>query len=48
MLYHNPIRGEKMNAATFTRRSLLKAGMALGVAALTGIRLTSKAAAAVS
>jgi ferredoxin hydrogenase small subunit len=37
-----------MNATNFTRRSLLKAGMALGAAALLGIRLSSKAAAAIT
>jgi ferredoxin hydrogenase small subunit len=37
-----------VNAVTFTRRSLLKAGMALGIAALFSLRLTSKAAAAVT
>ncbi|MDR1685487.1 MAG: iron hydrogenase small subunit [Desulfovibrio sp.] len=37
-----------MYAVTVTRRSLLKAGMVLGLAALFGIRMTSKAAAAVT
>ncbi|MDR2124195.1 MAG: iron hydrogenase small subunit [Desulfovibrio sp.] len=37
-----------MNTVTVTRRCLLKAGMALGLAALFGIRMTSKAAAAVT
>jgi ferredoxin hydrogenase small subunit len=37
-----------MNAMTVTRRSMLKAGILLGVAALFGIRLTSKAAAAIT
>lgn len=37
-----------MKAAIFTRRSLLKAGMALSLAALLGIRLSSKAAAAIT
>jgi ferredoxin hydrogenase small subunit len=37
-----------MNAFVFTRRSMLKAGIVLGVAALSGLRLASKAAAAVT
>jgi site-specific recombinase len=37
-----------MTTIPFARRSLVKVGIALGIAALAGIRLTSKAVAAVS